>query len=77
SRHVLYSVAKEQSLINDEMSAKEQEFIIKDLASRLSVQPLGKDFIQIQLQSGKSEGMESMLLSVREHFVEQLLAPER
>ncbi|MFG6245299.1 GumC family protein [Vibrio diabolicus] len=65
SRHVLYSVAKEQ------------EFIIKDLASRLSVQQLGKDFIQIQLRSGKPNGMESMLLSVSEHFVEQLLAPER
>ena len=77
SRHVLYSVAKEQALISDEMSAKEQEFIIKDLASRLSVQQLGKDFIQIQLRSGKPNGMESMLLSVSEHFVEQLLAPER
>ena len=30
SRHVLYSVAKEQGLIDDDMGAKEQEFIIKD-----------------------------------------------
>ncbi|ENE9628023.1 chain-length determining protein [Vibrio parahaemolyticus] len=77
SRHVLYSVAKEQGLIDDDMDAKEQEFIIKDLASRLSVQQLGKDFIQIQLRSGKAQGMESMLTSVSNRFVEQLLAPER
>ncbi|HCE2454543.1 TPA: GumC family protein [Vibrio parahaemolyticus] len=77
SRHVLYSVAKEQGLIDDDMGAKEQEFIIKDLASRLSVQQLGKDFIQIQLRSGKAQGMESMLTSVSNRFVEQLLAPER
>ncbi|EJG1562489.1 GumC family protein [Vibrio parahaemolyticus] len=77
SRHVLYSVAKEQGLIDDDMGAKEQEFIIKDLASRLSVQQLGKDFIQIQLKSGKAQGMESMLTSVSNRFVEQLLAPER
>ncbi|MDF4737966.1 chain-length determining protein [Vibrio parahaemolyticus] len=77
SRHVLYSVAKEQGLIENDMGAKEQEFIIKDLASRLSVQQLGKDFIQIQLRSGKAQGMESMLTSVSNRFVEQLLAPER
>ncbi|EJG0879112.1 chain-length determining protein [Vibrio parahaemolyticus] len=77
SRHVLYSVAKEQGLIDDDMGAKEQEFIIKDLASRLSVQQLGKDFIQIQLRSGIAQGMESMLTSVSNRFVEQLLAPER
>ncbi|ELB2166326.1 chain-length determining protein [Vibrio parahaemolyticus] len=77
SRHVLYSVAKEQGLTDDDMGAKEQEFIIKDLASRLSVQQLGKDFIQIQLRSGKAQGMESMLTSVSNRFVEQLLAPER
>ncbi|EII3116852.1 chain-length determining protein [Vibrio parahaemolyticus] len=77
SRHVLYSVAKEQELIDDDMGAKEQEFIIKDLASRLSVQQLGKDFIQIQLRSGKAQEMESMLTSVSNRFVEQLLAPER
>lgn len=41
SRHVLYSVAKEQGLIDDDMGAKEQEFIIKDLASRLSVSTTG------------------------------------
>ena len=77
SRHVLYSVAQEQGLIDNTMGPKEQEFIIKELANRLTVQQLGKDFIQIQLTSGKSEGMEEILGSVSDHFVEQLLAPER
>ncbi|CAH1557027.1 Polysaccharide biosynthesis chain length regulator SypO [Vibrio jasicida] len=77
SRHVLFSVAQEQGLINDEMDLKEQEFIIKDLASRLSVKQLGKDFIQIELTNKTPDGMEAMLTSVSNHFVEQLLAPER
>ena len=77
SRHVLYSVAKEQGLVKDTMDANEQEFIIKDLAERLTVEQLGKDFIQIKLTSSQSEGMEEMLSSVSNHFVEQLLAPER
>lgn len=77
SRHVLFSVAQEQGSIDGDMTAKEQEFIIKDLASRLSVQQLGKDFIQIELSSNTPDGMEEMLTSVSNHFVEQLLAPER
>ncbi|WP_045498494.1 GumC family protein [Vibrio hyugaensis] len=77
SRHVLFSVAQEQGLINDEMTPKEQEFIIKDLASRLSVKQLGKDFIQIELTNDTPAGMEEILTSVSNHFVEQLLAPER
>ena len=77
SRHVLYSVAKEQGLVKDTIDANEQEFIIKDLAERLTVEQLGKDFIQIKLTSSQSEGMEEMLSSVSNHFVEQLLAPER
>ncbi len=74
---MLYSVAQEQGLIDDTMGPKEQESIIKELANRLTVQQLGKDFIQIQLTSSKSEGMEDILGSVSDHFVEQLLAPER
>ncbi|AUI85983.1 chain-length determining protein [Vibrio azureus] len=77
SRHVLYSVAKEQKLINESMAEKEQEFIINDLASRLEVEQIGKDFIQINLSSPTPSGMAEILSSVSSHFVEQLLAPER
>ncbi|GEM75404.1 GumC family protein [Vibrio sagamiensis] len=77
SRHVLYSVAQEQKLINQSMSKKEQESIINDLATRLDVEQIGKDYIQINLSSPTPDGMAEILNSVSNHFVEQLLAPER
>ncbi|MDF2152153.1 GNVR domain-containing protein [Vibrio sp. CAU 1672] len=77
SRHVLYSVAEEQGLIDASMPRTKQEAIIRHLAASLEVKQLGKDFIQIQLSRSEPEGMDTMLQSVSDHFVEQLLAPER
>ncbi|MEZ8285387.1 chain-length determining protein [Vibrio splendidus] len=77
SRHVLYSVAEELELTTPDMSEVEKQEIITDLSQRLSVTQLGKDFLKISLTSSTPDGMEAMLRSVSEHFVEQLLAPER
>lgn len=77
SRHVLYSVAEELSLINDEMEGIEKDRIIADMSQRLTVTQLGKDFIKISLVSDSPDGMKELLRSVSEHFIEQLLAPER
>jgi polysaccharide chain length determinant protein (PEP-CTERM system associated) len=77
SRHVLYSVAEELELINSSMSSIEQEQIINDLSQRLMVTQLGKDFLKISLTSNTPERMEETLKSVSEHFIAQLLAPER
>jgi len=77
SRHVLHSVAQEQGLINDQMSSIEAERVIQKLSASLSVNQLGKEFVQIKLQSGNQEGMKTLLESVSNHFIEQLLAPER
>ncbi|EGU38393.1 GumC family protein [Vibrio splendidus] len=77
SRHVLYSVAEELELTTPEMSNVEKQEIITDLSQRLSVNQLGKDFIKISLSSDTPIGMEATLTSVSQHFIEQLLAPER
>ena len=77
SRHVLHSVAQEQGLINEQMSSIETERVIQKLSASLSVNQLGKEFVQIKLQSGNKEGMKKLLESVSNHFIEQLLAPER
>ncbi|MFS1491240.1 GumC family protein [Vibrio splendidus] len=77
SRHVLYSVAEELELTTPDMSEVEKQEIITDLSQRLSVTQLGKDFLKISLTSNTPDRMEAMLRSVSEHFVEQLLAPER
>ncbi|MGO2320856.1 MAG: Wzz/FepE/Etk N-terminal domain-containing protein, partial [Vibrio toranzoniae] len=77
SRHVLYSVAEELKLLTPEMSNFDKETLISDLSQRLSVTQLGKDFLKISLSSNTPIGMEATLQSVSEHFIEQLLAPER
>ncbi|CAK3178977.1 Polysaccharide chain length determinant protein (PEP-CTERM system associated) [Vibrio crassostreae] len=77
SRHVLYSVAQELELTTPDMSDIEKQQIITDLSQRLSVTQLGKDFLKISLSSDTPVGMEATLRSVSEHFIEQLLAPER
>ena len=77
SRHVLYSVAEELELIDSNMSSIEQEQIINDLSQRLMVTQLGKDFLKISLTSNTPDRMEETLKSVSEHFIAQLLAPER
>ncbi|MFV8462764.1 GumC family protein [Vibrio campbellii] len=77
SRHVLYSVAEELGLTTPEMSSVEKQEIITDLSQRLSVDQLGKDFIKISLSSNTPSGMKATLTSVSQHFIEQLLAPER
>ncbi len=77
SRHVLYSVAEELELTTPEMSNVEKQEIITDLSQRLSVNQIGKDFIKISLSSNTRAGMEATLTSVSQHFIEQLLAPER
>ncbi|WP_367989074.1 GumC family protein [Vibrio sp. NTOU-M3] len=77
SRHVLKSVAKERGLINDTMTPAEIERVINHISSNLTISQLGKDFLKIQLSARHPEGMKELLESVSNHFIEQLLAPER
>lgn len=77
SRHVLFSVAQELELVNDTMSGSEIERAINKLSNNLSISMLGKDFIKIELQGSSPKGMKETLQAVSEHFIDQLLAPER
>lgn len=77
SRHVLTAVAKEHHLINEQMSAAERDQVIYRLSSSLNVTQPGKDFLKITFTSNTPDGMKEMLESISQHFIEQLLAPER
>lgn len=77
SRHILRSVAKERGLIDDSMSPFQVDQVIAELAASLTVTQPGKDFLKIQLSSTQPQGMKELLESVSEHFIEQMLAPER
>lgn len=77
SRHILLSVAQEQSMVTEDMSAEERERVVNYLSSRLSVSQLGNDFVKISLTSENRDEIKPLLESVSKHFIEQLLAPER
>lgn len=77
SRHVLTAVASDHQLINDAMLPVERDRVINRLASNLTVSQPGKDFLKITLSSPSPLGMKELLESISDHFIEQLLAPER
>lgn len=77
SRHVLTAVATEHQLITNDMSPVEKDRVINQLASNLAVNQPGKDFLKITLTAPSPNGMQELLESISEHFIEQLLAPER
>ena len=77
SRHVLFSVAEELELINDETSDNDKGRVIRKIASGLSLNQEGKDLVKISYRSGTPGNMKQILEVVSLHFIEQLLAPER
>ncbi|MGL6260219.1 GumC family protein [Vibrio sp. WXL103] len=77
SRHVLTLVATERNLINAQTSDAEKDYIIGKIAANLTVSQMGKDLLKIQYTASTPDGMKEMLESVSDHFIEQILAPER
>ncbi len=77
SRHILSEVARERGLIDEQSSASEHDLAIAKLSSALNMSMAGKDLIRIDFKSNQPAGMKETLMVVSEHFIEQLLAPER
>ncbi|KEY90811.1 chain length determinant protein [Candidatus Photodesmus katoptron] len=77
SRHIIHSVALELGLINETMTPNEIEKATKKISKSLTVTKLGENFLKIELESNKPEGMKDLLQSISNHFIEQLLSPER
>lgn len=77
SRHILQQVAEEQGLYGEEASQAEKDRVVRRLSSRLTVSLFGSDLVSIQYRSPEKGNMASLLTSVREVFINQLLAPER
>lgn len=77
SRHILQEVATELELLDESSTPVEVDRVIGQLSSSLSLKMMGKDLIRIEHNSDNKQGMERFLDSVTNHFIEQLLAPER
>ena len=77
SRHVLFSVAEELALFSEDDSEQDKDRIIQRLSSGISLNQMGKDLVQISYRDSEPEHMKRTLEVVSDHFIEQLLAPER
>lgn len=77
SRHILTKVALEQGLITTDTPEPQKEQVIAKIANNLTVTQQGKDLLKIEYRADSPQGMKSLLESVSNHFVEQILAPER
>ncbi len=77
SRYILSGVAKARGLVDEKTEPERQDQMIQRLSGALSMKMAGKDLIRIDYKSHTPDGMKEMLEAVTEHFVEQLMAPER
>lgn len=77
SRHVLFSVAQELELISMDDSEADKDQIIKHLSSGITLNQMGKDLVQINYRAHDPSTMKRTLEVFSEHFIDQLLAPER
>lgn len=77
SRFILKGVAQTRGLITETTPALEQDRVIARLSGALSMKMPGKDLIRIDYRSNTPAGMKDTLQAVIDHFVEQLMAPER
>ncbi len=76
SRHMLINVAKDLSLINQQTTNAEQEKLVKELSSSLTVKLIGKDLVKLVYQANSPEYIVDVMLAVKQRFLEKLLAPE-
>ena len=77
SRHILAKVAEQQGLIDADTDSDQIDRVVARLSASLKVSMPGKDLIRIDYRSDSAKNMKQTLESVSEHFIEQLLAPER
>lgn len=76
SRHMLINVAKDLDLINDESTSQEKEYLVKKFSNSLTVMLIGKDLVKIIYKADTNENITNVLISVRNRFLDDMLAPE-
>jgi polysaccharide chain length determinant protein (PEP-CTERM system associated) len=76
SRHMLLAVAKELGRI-DSFEDVQAEAVVRNLSNGLSVRLIGSDMIELRFRSHQPDQMVRVLDVVLDHFLRNLLAPER
>ncbi|BBK35921.1 chain-length determining protein [Allostella sp. ATCC 35155] len=76
SRHVLEPVVRDMHLLPEKASRAEIERTVGELSGALSVRLIGSELIELRYVSRNREGMDRILATVGNRFLERVLAPE-
>jgi len=76
SRHTLIKVGHDLGIITSDTQDDEIESFVKKLSSSLSVKLMGKDLVKLVYRADTTKNIVATVVSVRNRFLEKLLAPE-
>lgn len=77
SEHILGAVIDDQKLLPPDASPRARDEAIRALSANLTAQTVGGDLIELKLKGGSPKGLDRILASIGDRFVDRLLAPER
>jgi uncharacterized protein involved in exopolysaccharide biosynthesis len=76
SRHTLINVGYDLGKITDQSSNYEIEEFVNDLSASVTVRLIGKDLVKLVYRTEKNDNIIKVATTIRERFIEKLLAPE-
>lgn len=77
SRHILFTVAEQNALIDKHSDYRARDFMVKKLSAAITLTLSGKDLVIITLSWDDPSQMKSILSSVSQLFIASLMAPSR
>lgn len=77
SEHILGAVVDDQKLVPPDASPRARDDAIRTLSGNLTARTVGGDLIELKLKGQSPKGLDRILASIAERFVDRLLAPER
>lgn len=77
SEHVLAAVIRERQLLPPDATPAAQNWAIRELSGNLTALLVGGDLIELRLRGRSPKGLDQVLATIGERFVDRLLAPER
>lgn len=77
SRHILFTVAEQNDLIDKNSDYRERDLIVKKLSGAITLKLSGADLVIITLTWDVPSQMKSILNSVSQLFIDSLMAPSR
>jgi polysaccharide chain length determinant protein (PEP-CTERM system associated) len=76
SRHVLLPVAQDLGMVEAGASEGEQSRAVGSLATRVSVQLIGQEMVELRYRAARPEGMDRVLSRIGQRFIERVRGPE-